>query len=221
MQVPRGVGGETAYPVDQNGFYSTFPHSSLRKWRRSGFLTLRRGNRWLGTLLLSWLFYEPWTFSNREILLLADVEARQERISKQRDATFSDILLAALLAESLRIVANSNFRVALQLSDKRVIEFLTRLGSSSFLETHRIWKSELQLYFQLEMKGSLVPRFAPESGIDEEKSPKPHRIRGYTDHGSKRPADKWLPPPPSVEVEGNPNELALAELEEFWRQQRE
>jgi hypothetical protein len=101
-----------------------------------------------------------------------------------------------------------------------VVEFLTRLGSSEFLENERIWKSQLRLYLSLEQQGLLVPWFSPESGVNEEVNPKPKRIRGYTDQGSKRPDDKWLPPPPSVDEEDNPNEHALAELEEFWREQR-
>jgi len=99
----------------------------------------------------------------------------------------------------------------LTLDKGEAVVFLTRLGTTEFILEFRLWKSCLVRYLSLEERRLLVPWFAPESGIDEEHSPKPPRIRGYTDQGSKRPADKWLPPPPPVEDEDpNPNEKISA-----------
>jgi len=222
MLVPRGLGGFTTYKVNAQGFYSTLPHSSLRKWLLSGSLANPSGIRWLAVFLLSWLWYEPGTFSPREILLLSEVQARQERLARRRTARFEDSLLGATLSGALQLTRSHRFAIDLTLDKGEAVVFLTRLGTTDFVLSPRLWKSCLLRYLSLEERRLLVPRFAPESGIDEEHSPKPPRIRGYTDQGSKRPADKWLPPPPPVEDEDpNPNDQTQREIEELWKQQRE
>jgi len=194
----------------------TASRSSLRRWKRRGFLAFPHGNRWLAYLLISWMIYDPQSFSLKEVLLLSDVQSRQERLATQRNATNQDQLLEAILAMSLKIVALPGFQQLLADEDPRVMNPLFRAGASGILEEPRIWLSKLRQYLLLEQQGLLIPIYAPEGGIDSFKNPKPPRIRGYTDHGSRRPAERWLPSPPS-EKDEDPNTKPdeLARLEDF------
>jgi hypothetical protein len=124
--------------------------------------------------------------------------------------------LEAILVLALKVVALPDYQKLLASDDPKVAFLTSQLGTTEYLEPTRIWCSMLRQYLLLEQQGLLVPIYAPEGGIDSERSPKPPRIRGYTDQGSRRPPERWLPPPPPVEdreINRNPDELAR--LEEF------
>jgi len=160
------------------------------------------------------MIYDPRSFSLKEVLLLADVQSRQERLASQRNATGQDQLLEANLAMALHLSALPGFQELLANEDPRVMNPLFQAGTSGLLEEPRIWLSKLRQYLLLEQQGLLVPIYAPEGGIDSFRNPKPPRIRGYTDHGSRRPAERWLPSPPSEKDEDpntKPDELARLE----------
>jgi hypothetical protein len=88
---------------------------------------------------------------------------------------------------------------------------------SWLVEEDRQWKSRKATYLKAVAIGHISYHTSPvEARIERHLSSIPtNRIRGYRDKGSRRPSHKWLPPPPSVEVE--PDKVnPQAELEDFF-----
>lgn len=174
--------------------------------------------RKLARLLLSWLFYDPETFSLEELSLLAEVHRRLDRFAQRDSAPFKYKYLTSLLSYALTECANPGWQTLFKESvDIRSVRFLTEI-STVVVNERRHFKSMLTTYQRLISAGIVLPVWAPEDAQAEVRNHSSYRIgKGYTDKGSRRPDHKWLPPPPPVEVteEGPEPPVTVTSLEEF------
>jgi len=106
------------------------------------------------------------------------------------------------------------------LSYPEKIDFLTEV--SKIVVEDRVFGSMLPEYLKNVSLGTIqFTRTPVDARIEQNlRSIKAPRIRGYRDKGSSRPADKWLPSPPSVEEGYPPENEEQRTLEEFLKDTR-
>jgi len=176
---------------------------------------------WLAQLLISWLFHDPESFRQEELLLLAAVHQRLDAFTKLPWAPFIYTRIVATLSNILMELARREASTLTSDHDPAVQRFLTEI--SWFVEEDRVFGSMRAQYLQAVASGTISVRFSSVDARIERhrrKIPVP-RIRGYRDKGSLRPAHQWLPPPPPVE-EGYPTEsTSVPDLERFLKQLKE
>jgi len=106
-------------------------------------------------------------------------------------------------------------------SPTTVLRLQTHLSALPVIvEGTREYHSRLNEMARLYSLGLILFTFPPEDGINEEHSPKPPRIRGYRDKGSRRPGHKWLPASFPEEGEKAEPYTALIKAEEVLLRQR-
>jgi len=155
--------------------------------------------------LASYIFYDPEHLPQEYSLLLGEVHRRLDAFCRLPWVPFiyrfTLVVVNRILMEDPEKIKHEHFKYSMSYPDK--IDFLTEI--SKIVVEDRVFGSMLPEYARAVAHGTiLLTRTSVDARIEQNlRSIKAPRIRGYRDKGSSRPADKWLPPPPSV-VEGYP-----------------
>jgi hypothetical protein len=167
---------------------------------------------WIGVTVLS-KFYHDGVLADVDLITLTFVHSWLECRLRWLPFKYAKMVssISAILQGAGSVGASS---------DQTVLRLQTLLSATAVVaESPREYHSRLQTLSGLEKQGHIRLIFAPEGGIDEERSPRPPRIRGYRDKGTLRPAHKWLPSiyPDEEQIETSQNLASdnVAKLEDF------